>query len=106
MELVFGIIDDSRNDIESLFNITKKLIMDNSEIRNVSCLDCLSTSWTISTLLNDRTVGWTKAKVYVYSDSVLCIDGEPIEFDWKHFPTIHSIGNSSQNPMRFGEFPH
>ena len=36
--------------IESLFDITKRLIMDNLEIRNVRCLDCMSLSWTRSTL--------------------------------------------------------
>ena len=58
---------------ESLFNVTKMLIMDNTEIRNVKCLDCETPSWTRSTLLNDQAVQLAKAKVYVYSDSVLCM---------------------------------
>ena len=91
------------NDIESLFNITKKLIMDNSETRNVSCLDCLSRSWTRSTLLNDRAVGWTKAKIYVYSDSVLCLgkihsSGEAIE-PWKGQVATFRVENNSCNEL-------
>ena len=31
---------------------------------------------------------------------VIGMDGEPIEFEWKNFPRIHSIGNSSQNSIR------
>ena len=41
-------------DIESLFIMAKKLVKENSEIRN--CLDSTSPSWTRSTLLRDRAV--------------------------------------------------
>ena len=41
-------------DIESLFNISKKLMSDNLEIRNVKCRDCTSPTWTRSTLLSGR----------------------------------------------------
>ena len=58
---------------ESLFNVTKMLIMDNTEVRNVKCLDCETPLWTRSTLLNDQAVQLARAKVYVYSDSVLCM---------------------------------
>ena len=34
------------NVIESLFTVTKTLIMDKTEIRNVKCLDCATPSWT------------------------------------------------------------
>ena len=60
-------------DIESLFNITKKLISENSETLNVNSIESTSLSWTRSTLLNDRALKWTKARVHVYSDSVLCL---------------------------------
>ena len=60
-------------DIESLFNITKKLVSENSDIRNVNYMDTTSPSWTRSTLLNDRALKRTKAKVYVYSDSVFML---------------------------------
>ena len=61
------------NDIQSLFNVTKTLIMDNTEIRNLTCVDCEAPTWTIPTFLNDQAVQLAKAKVYVYSDSVLCL---------------------------------
>ena len=41
-------------DIESLFNITKKLVSENSDIRNVNYMDTTSPSCTRSTLLSDR----------------------------------------------------
>ena len=36
-------------------------------------LDYQSPSWTRSTLYNDEVIGWSKAKVCVYADSVLCL---------------------------------
>ena len=48
-------------EIQSLFNSTQKLILEHSEeILNVNTIESTSTSW-------------TKAKVRVYSDSVLCL---------------------------------
>ena len=52
-----------------LFNITKKLISENSETLNVNSIESASLSWTRSTLLNDRALKWTKARVHVFSDS-------------------------------------
>ena len=60
------------NNIEGLFNVTTNLVADNTEIRR---LEWGSHSWTRSTLFNDRAIQLTKAKVYVYSDSVLCLGG-------------------------------
>ena len=59
------------NNIESLLSVTKTLIADNQEVRNVSCFDCDIPSWTRFTLPNDRAVQLTKAKVCVHSESVL-----------------------------------
>ena len=42
------------------------------EILNVECLEYSSPSWTRSILATDQAVKWTKAKVCVYADSVLC----------------------------------
>ena len=36
--------------------------------------DVSSSQWEKSTLLNDQAIKWTKARVYVYSDSVLCLE--------------------------------
>ena len=48
-----------------LFNITKKLISENSETLNVNSIESTSLSWTRSTLLNDRALKWTKARAHV-----------------------------------------
>ena len=60
--------------IENVFNITPKFIKEHSEeFLNVKTLDYQSPSWTRSTLFNENVIKWTKAKVCVYADSVLCV---------------------------------
>ena len=44
-----------------------------AEILNVSPIEWTALSWTGSTLTHDEVITWTKAKVHVYSDSVLCL---------------------------------
>ena len=46
----------------------------NSEIKNVFSADVSSSQWEKSTLLYDQSIKWTKARVYVYSDPVLCLE--------------------------------
>ena len=59
---------------QSIFNITQELILGNSEdILNVNTIESTSPSWTRSTLSHDQVIQWTKAKVRVYSDSLLCL---------------------------------
>ena len=61
-------------EIQSLFNISQKLILEHSEeILNVNTIESTPTSWTRSVLSHDQVIQWTKAKVRVYSDSVLCL---------------------------------
>ena len=61
-------------EIESLFNITPKLVMEHSdEILNLKCLEYASPSWTRPVLANDQAIKWAKAKVCVYADSVLSV---------------------------------
>ena len=61
-------------EIENSFNITQKLILEHSkEILNVKPLESSSPSCTRSALSLDQAIKWTKAKVRVYSDSVLCV---------------------------------
>ena len=60
-------------EIQSLFDITKKLILENQEILNVNSIGSENPSWARSALLNDQAIKWTKARVHVYSDSVLCL---------------------------------
>ena len=55
--------------IESLFSVAQNLVVDNpSEI-----LDSRSLCWTRSTLAHVQVKSWSKAKVRVYSHSVLCL---------------------------------
>ena len=59
-------------EIESLLNITPTVILEHSEeILNVKPLESSSPAWTRSMLSHDQAIKWTKAKVRVYSDSVL-----------------------------------
>ena len=61
-------------EIQSLFNIAQKLILEYSEeILNVRAIESPSLSWTRSVLSHDHVIQWTKAKLRVYSDSVLCL---------------------------------
>ena len=57
-----------------MFNITQKMMKEHSEeILSVECLEFSSPSWTRSILANDQEIKWTKAKVCVYANSVLCV---------------------------------
>ena len=61
-------------EIESLFNITEKLVMEHSEeILTVKCLEYSSPSWVRSALSLDQAIKWAKAEVCVCADSVLCV---------------------------------
>ena len=55
-------------------NIMQKLTLEHSEeILNVNTIESASPSWRRSVLSHDQVIQWTKAKVRVYSDSVLCL---------------------------------
>ena len=61
-------------EIKTLFDITLRLIVDNSsEILNLSTTINDFSPWMRSTLCHDQVIKWAKAKVHVYSDSVLCL---------------------------------
>ena len=49
------------------------MIEGNSEIKNVFPADVVSSQWEKPVLLREQAIKWTKARVYVYSDSVLCL---------------------------------
>ena len=59
--------------IKGLLGITKMVIERNSEIKNVFPADVVSSLWEKHVLLKAQAIKWTKARVYVYSDSVLCL---------------------------------
>ena len=61
-------------ELKTLLDITQKfLLVLNHEILNVSTIKWQFTPWMRSSLLHDKVIKWAKAKVYVYSDSVLCL---------------------------------
>ena len=59
--------------IKGLFGITRMMIEGISEIKNVFPADVASSLWEKPALLEEQAIKWTKAKVFVYSDSVLCL---------------------------------
>ena len=62
------------DELQNFFDITKNLILyKQSEILNMSIIECTSPSWTRSTLSQNQVIQWTNAKVRVYSDSVLLL---------------------------------
>ena len=61
-------------ELKTLFDITQRLILEHAfEIPNVSTIVWKFTLWMRSTLLHDKVTKLTKAKVHVYSNSVLCL---------------------------------
>ena len=101
--------------LRQFFQVTEKLITDQTEIIGPTAIDWQQTMWRETTLLSDRAVQFATAQTYVFSDSVLRlggisnepvnaletrmkwfletrylkdlhrIDGEPMEFEWKIF---------------------
>ena len=62
-------------EIQNLFDIIQKLMWDHhGEILNVKHIGSTGPSWTRSTLSHDQVIKWAKAKVLVYSDSVLLLE--------------------------------
>ena len=61
-------------ELQNLVHITEKLILHHQVgILNVKRIEWTTSSWTRSRLSHDQTITWTKARVHVYSDSVLCL---------------------------------
>ena len=61
-------------EIQSLFNITQKLMLEHSEeILNVHTIESTSPSWARSGLSHDQVIQWTTAKVRVQSGSAPCL---------------------------------
>ena len=59
---------------QPVFDISQKLMLNQSgEIYGISSIDWNTIPWMRTTLLHDRAVKLAKAKVHVFSDSVLCL---------------------------------
>ena len=61
-------------ELQNLFDITQRWMLDHeAEILNVTPIDWTAPSQTKSTLPHGQVITWTKARVHVFSDSVLCL---------------------------------
>ena len=106
--------------VKQLVQMTERVITDQTVVTGLTTIDSKQLMWKETALLTDRAVQFALAKTYVFSDSVLClgsisdepveawgsrikwfwetrylkdldrIDGEPMEFEWKHFPGLTS----------------
>ena len=111
----------SQRTMKQLFDVTRKLVSEQTEIQGMSLIDWQEKSSKRTTLLNDRAVQLSTAKAYGFSDSVLCMgtipdtivsawkvkvawimnshqclelnrsDGEPMEFEWTTFPGFTTL---------------
>ena len=71
--------------VKQLFQVTERLIKDQTEISGLTTIDYEQPTWISTTLLCDKAVEITNAKTYVFYDSVLCLGGisdQPVEA-WK-----------------------
>ena len=94
--------------VKEMFDRSEKLIVGQTdEIFGVTPINWEDSSWKQLSLISDEEViNLSHAKVYVFSDSVLClgkknqkpttIDGEPIRVEY--FPKLHHIAALQQSP--------
>ena len=60
--------------LKTLFDMRQKLILNQKhEIKHVTTIEWQFAPWMRSTLLHDKVIKLSKAKVHVYSDSVVCL---------------------------------
>ena len=60
--------------MKQLFDVTRKLVKEQTEIQGVSMINWQEKFWEETTLLTARAVQLSTAKAYVFSDSVLCME--------------------------------
>ena len=72
----FGVYRNTNfQELQNLWNISQKLILDDqAEILDVTPIDWTAPSWARSTTSHEQVITWTKARVGVYSNSVLCVE--------------------------------
>ena len=105
-----------------LFGDIEKLTSGSTETPGINLIDFKDSRWILTSLLHSRAHQHATAKVYVFSDSVLClgrmgddpdkswnkiqrselnrIDGTPMDFEWKILPWIQDSGY----PQRDSEY--
>ena len=111
--------NQSKKSFRQLFQVTRKLITDRTEITGLTTIDWqqLMLRERETTLLTDKAVHFATAETCVFSDSVLCLGGispEPVgawesKIRWfmesryfsgtrvENFTRIHYIGNSRRD---------
>ena len=106
--------------MKQMFDISAKLVSEQDDISGLEIIGWENHSWKYMSLIGDeRVINLQRAKVYVFSDSVLClgkihentaweqrlewfktsqeyrnldrIDGEPMEFEWNIFPEFNTL---------------
>ena len=116
-----------------LFEETKKLISGQTETTGISLINFLDLRWASTSLFHSRAYQYATAKVYVLSDSMLClgkmgdnpveswkkqiqwysdnnyfselnrIDGQLVEFEWKIFPGLTTVGILNEIQQMMGK---
>ena len=69
--------NQSQRTVKQLFDVTKKLVSEQTEIHGISLIDWQEKSWKRTILFSDRAIQLSTAKVYVFSDSVLSMGTIP-----------------------------
>ena len=112
---------------------TEKLISGQTETTGISLINFQDLRWVSTSLLHRRAYQYATAKVYVFSDSVLClgkignnpveswkkqiqwysdndysselnrIDGQPMEFEWEIFPGFTAAGTLNEIQQMMGK---
>ena len=113
--------------MKQMFDISSKLVSEQDEIYGVKTTDWEHYSWKYLSLIGDeQIISLQRTKVYVFSDSVLCLgkihensqsnaaweqrlewfktsqeyrnfdDGEPMEFEWNIFPGFNTLQLSQE----------
>ena len=69
-----SIKNSSELTLKKMFDISEKLVSEQEEMNNVDTIHWKNQTWKQMSLIGDETViNFQRAKVYVFSDSVLCL---------------------------------
>ena len=59
--------------VKQLFQVTEKLIDDQTQTGNLTTIDHKESTWSATSLPCDKAIEITNAKTYVFADLVLCL---------------------------------
>ena len=98
-----SIVNTTDLTLKKMFDISAKLVAEQDEISNLETIGWEKHSWKYLSLIGDeRVMNLQRAKVYVFSDSVLCL-GKMFENSQSNDAWRQRLGwiNSSQNYRNF-----